>query len=878
MIQIPKPEFPRPDRTRGRWLNLNGEWDFRLFPAGEEEAEKRFAPSRADYDRRITVPFSWTCPLSGVRENVAGVGWYRREAAFEPRGRLFLCFGGVDYTADVYVNGAPAGRHAGCYGGFELEVTDLWKPGRNVIEVRAEDYRRGTQFYGKQGYGDIQGIWQTVWLEDRPQNYIERFHIRPSLSGEVKVHVWAQAPDGETVSARFDGGCWQGAVKGSEADITISLEKPRLWSPEDPCLYEGSLTLGEDEVGTYFGVREIASGHVGGREYPWILLNGKPVYLQGTLDQAFNPDGFFTYPSDAEMRAEIWRLKRLGLNMVRVHIKPEEPRKLYWMDKLGILLMEDISCFWGEPVPEAREAYEREMTEIMARDINHPALFAWVMFNETWGLRNKEDDGRAIYRKETQEWVRSIYRKAKAVDPDRLVEDNSPCASDHVETDLDTWHFYLNTYEVVRDHIRHVVDNTYVGSEFNYIGGNRQTDVPLMNSECGMVWGVENSAGDSDLAWHYHYMLNEYRLHDKICGFVFTEFHDVVNEFNGYYRIDSTDKDFGYQDFCRGMSLKDLHVEDFVATDCAPVTTREPGETVAVPLVISSFTDRRHDQACRLDWELWHDGPQGRVTDASGELALEPFGYGATPLGGLSVTMPRENAVAVLSLYLRDARGAVVSRNFVTFDVQAPLPEGVIDVPPASGRAEGFDPVWTALNGDKLCLGGSGEVSFDVTLPEGAPEPGGLTIIMEAGAKRVLTRDRKAQGKDQADLDFMHGILVDRGAFDNSYWMTDESRCPAEVEALIDGEPIRAFTLPNDWADARGVLSWRYQREERHLDEAGSYGDLVCLPVPSRLVPRVVRAGRFTLTLRVRNGGGLALYGRRSGRYPVGLWVKAEKL
>ena len=138
----------------------------------------------------------------------------------------------------------------------------------------------------------------------------------------------------------------------------------------------------------------------------------------------------------------------------------------------------------------------------MHRDLNHPSIYAWVVFNESWGLLDKQDSQK-IYLPETQEWVRDMYHKAKAIDPERIVEDNSPCRFDHVETDINTWHFYLNTYEVVRDHIRKVVESTYPGSEFNYIGGNKQTDAPLMNSECGMVWGVENSAGDSDLAWQY---------------------------------------------------------------------------------------------------------------------------------------------------------------------------------------------------------------------------------------------------------------------------------------------------------------------------------------------------------------------------------------
>ena len=874
MNTIPRPEFPRPEKRREKWLNLNGPWEFELFAEGKEEEEKSF--ERIEYSRTIQVPFSWVCPLSGIRENVAGIGWYRRTVSFETSGRVFLCFGAVDYKADVYVNGRHAGSHQGGYSYFELEVTALWQQGENTIEVRAEDYRRETQLYGKQGYGEIQGIWQTVWLEERPQAYIRDWRTTTHMDGRVEIAVEADAPDGSVVTASFDGSCWEAVIHEGKADLAVTLANPRLWSPEDPHLYEGSLKLGDDEVFTYFGVREISSVKYDGRGYQWITLNGKPIYLNGTLDQAFNPKGHFTYPTDEDMYKEAWRLKRLGLNMVRIHIKPEEPRKLYWMDKLGILVMADIPCFWGAPIEEARKAYEQEMPEIMTRDMNHPSIFAWVVFNESWGLLDRDENNEKVYLPQTQEWVRSIYRKAKELDPGRLVEDNSVCRYDHVETDINTWHFYLNSYPVVRDHIREVVAKTYPGSDFNYIGDNRQTDAPLMNSECGMVWGVDNSAGDSDLAWQYHYMLNEYRLHEKICGFVFTEFHDVVNEFNGYYRIDDTDKDFGYQDFCRGMSLRDLHAADFVAVDCAPVRTAQAGSEMTTPLVLSSFSDAHHGQSCKLRWELWHDGLEGRVSDEKGERAIPAFGFGTTPLGELTVKMPSENALAVLSLYLVDEKGSVISRNFTTFDVRAEWGSNLVEIPVCSGKPEGFSITWNALLNDKLCMGGKGEVSYEVALPACEKPASEMILHFEASSKRVLNKDRKIIGDPEVDGSFMRGYLVDRGSFENSYWMTDDSRFPSSVEVLVNGMSVQTISLENDWADARGVLSWLRQPNHRKLDEAGSYGESKRVLIPSNLVPAIQRAGKLTVSFRVLNDGGLALYGRECGRYAHGLMLELK--
>ena len=265
--------------TRHAALNLNGDWDFKLFPAGEEAAEQTFADGRADYDRTIVVPFSWVAPLSKVQENVAGIGWYRRTVRFAPKGRLFLCFGAVDYVADVYVNGAHAGHHQGGYTYFELDVTALWHEGANVVEVRAEDYRRETQTHGKQGYGETQGIWQTVWLEDRPQAYIEDFRIVTKCSGDVQITAQVQGPDGATLTAAFDGRAFSKALDlpAGEASVELdfALENPRLWSPDEPNLYEGELRLGEDCVSTYFGVREIEAKCAPGKDYPWIYLNGR---------------------------------------------------------------------------------------------------------------------------------------------------------------------------------------------------------------------------------------------------------------------------------------------------------------------------------------------------------------------------------------------------------------------------------------------------------------------------------------------------------------------------------------------------------------------------------------------------------------------------
>ena len=869
-------EYPRPDMERGDWLNLNGLWEFMLFTPDDAEAEKAFVEDRATYKRNITVPYSWVSPLSGIGENVKGVGWYRKTVNFEKRGRVFLCIGASDYQTDIYLNGRLAGSNQGGYNQIDVDLTELWQDGPNTIEIRAEDMRCETQTYGKQGYGDIQGIWQTVWLENRPEQYIRNFRFTTYISGDVALDVCADAPDGAEVAASFDGKRFTGAVAGGKAHIDMKFEAPRLWSPESPELYEGCITLGEDCVKTYFGIREIGSASFGKRDFKWITLNGKPVYVNATLDQAFHNEGHFTYPDDDSMRDEAWRLKRLGLNAVRIHIKSELPRKLYWMDKLGVMVIADIPCYWGAPNEEARTNYEREWPRTFDRDFNHPAIVQWVMFNESWGLLDRKDDGTGVadvtrkseYTHFTQEWVRSVYLAAKRNDPTRIIEDNSPCQYDHVQTDINTWHFYINGYENVREHIANVVRNTYKGSRFNYIGDNAQTDAPLMNSECGMVWGVDTSAGDSDLSWQYHYMLNEFRLHEKLCGFVFTEFHDVINEFNGYYRIDDTDKDWGYEDMCRGMTLRDMHAPDFLAVDCPPCRVTGPGEAVSVPLVLSSFTDLHHASGLKCEYELWHDSTDGRVCDAKGELDIAPFDYGTTQLGALNLRMPKENAVAILSLWLKDSSGKCVSRNFTTFDVRAALPAGVTELSPSAATVSNCEHTWLTHAGEKLCAAGNAEITFEI--PVKATSADYMTIYFEAGSKRLLKKDLPGAQTYGNGLAMMRGARVERGLFINSYYMTDEDELLSVAQVLIDDQHICHITTADDSADCRGVLSFANQKDDRRLYEAGSYGELKRIQVPSRLIPAILKRGSLKLTLKSGENG-IALYGRGSGRYATGI-------
>ena len=866
-----KKAYPQPDFARNEWLNLNGSWEFSF--------------DTPDLDQTIEVPYPWGSPLSGIEESRDATAYYHRTVRWNPAGeRIFLIFGAVDYTCEVTVNGVSVGTHRGGYSRFEFDVSDLWKREEdNEILVCATDTAQRSQTYGKQGYGDARGIWQTVWLEARPAAYIRSFFVQTKLDGTVTYDVeLSPAAEGQILTADFAGVHAEASVQNGQARLVMNIENPALWSPEDPYLYEGTLAVGGDVVSTYFGIREIGTDVFGANNRRYITLNGKPYFINGVLDQSFNPQGFFTLPSDEDCREEILRAKRLGINMMRIHIKAEDPLKLYWADRLGMLIMADIPCFWGDPTEDTKAQYEIEMEDQIVRDRNHPALFYWVVFNESWGLFSHGTDasgnGISEYTKETADWVVKCYHRVKEMDPTRLVEDNSVCKRDHTVTDVNSWHFYSNGYTRVKGVIDDFCNTAYIGTQANYKEGYTMGDVPCMNSECGAVWGVKGNAGDSDIAWQYKYMINEFRLHDKLCGFIFTEFHDVVNEFNGYYKINNDDKDFGYGDF--GMNLRDLHSQDYLGADFAPMTTVNPYDTVSIPLVASSFTDARHGRTLRVDWQLTVMDPlDGDYIADSGEYQLVWSGYGAFPAGEIHLEMPAHDGTAVLSWALMDGDETVM-QNYLLFDIDGGKREDALVLEPSDFASSGFAKAFAVQQGNKLNgLGGSGCFTAEICAEDipGFAEADNLRIVLEASTRAAMTRDYpEDMVEKKVDLDYMLGYRCDAGENRNTFPQTDSVKNPGMLEVLIDGAAVKRMWLEDCPADARGMLSHHYQPDDQLLDEAGSYGYLCDIAVPSALLFKLKEKDTFTLTVRMCDDCGLSLYGRRSGRYGIGVVLRAE--
>ncbi len=917
---IPLPEHPRPDFERAAWINLNGEWNFQ-FDAANEGVRSGWAARTEGWTQRITVPFPWGAPLSGVKSE-ADIAWYQRNITIPEAWRgqkVFLVVGASDWVTQGWLDGRQLGTHRGGYTPFEFELTPhvTWGQPQSVV-LRVDDTPQPFKLEGKQGYGPAKGIWQTVYLEARPVVHLQRVHFTPDVDRGA-VHVRATlsepAPAGAALRLHFKTGGQPVAtlpVAAGSTDVhaTVSLTQPRLWSLEDPFLYEldvsvGAAAGGADRVSTYFGLRKINVVNLPGTDFPYVALNGKPVYLQLSLDQSYHPEGFYTFPTDQFMRDEILRSKRLGLNGNRVHIKVEVPRKLYWADKLGLLIMADLPNSWGEPSAEAKQESDYTLRQMIDRDFNHPSIFSWVVFNETWGLQTKQPDGQKVYLPETQAWVVDMYRLTKALDPTRLVEDNSPNLRDHTETDLNTWHDYLPGY-AWREQLDQITRDTFPGSTWNFIGGRKQDRQPLLNSECGNVWGYDGSTGDVDWSWDYHIMLNEFRRHPKVAGWLYTEHHDVINEWNGYFRYDRTEKFTGLEEFVPGMTLRDLHSAWYVAPGGDLCRETAPGATVEVPIHLSALTSEMPGASVVLrsrlhGWDFL--GRHETYGESTQRLRVQP--WMARDLAPLRVTMPEKRALAVLAMTVETDAGLVLHRNFTTFTVGggeaarserrmagggvpaeagatskavAPALAGtgsthLLRFAPASfADARWSQKQWAVLDGRKVNGAGHGHFEYHVAWPDGlAPaQVGGATLVFEASAKRLHGKDRP--GATYAEADFMRGAgSHDPSANPNSYPMTDTTPFPSEVRVRINGIAAETLPLRDDPADHRGVLSWHAQLRDKKLREAGSYGYLLQVTLPAEAWRRAAAEKRFVVRFEVDPAlpGGLAIYGEKFGRYPL---------
>jgi hypothetical protein len=866
----PLPEHPRPDLERVQWLNLNGYWDFTFDST-------RTVPSR--FANKILVPFPWGSALSEVKDE-ADVAWYHKEIKIPATWtgkRIFLNIGASDWETSIYLDGVKIGNHQGGYTPFDAELAGV-KPGStHHIAIRADDKRRMFTLYGKQGYGNARGIWQTVYLEARGANFIDHYAVNPDIDAkkaQVKVYLGATVSKEQVVQVKLSNG--QSAVVKipagkQEGNVDIDIKAMHLWSLEDPYLYGLTMTSGNDVVKGYFGMRKISVVNLPGSKIPYIGLNNKPIYVQLALDQSYHPTGFYTFPSDQFMKDEIVRSKRIGLNGIRTHIKVDVPRKLYWADKLGLLVMSDLPNSWGDPDADMQKESEYTLHELIKRDYNHPAIFSWITFNETWGLFTHKDK-KSIYTPETQKWVASVYHLAKKLDPTRLVEDNSVCCGrGHTETDINSWHAYQAGYEWDKLLDEHSA-KTYPGSSWNFENGYQQGSQPMINSEFGNVWGYQGSTGDVDYTFDYHKAMNSFRNHPKMAGWLYTEHHDVINEWNGYYKFDRTEKETGLDAIVPGMSLLDLHSPFYLSTGQEITWAGKAGQKIKIPLHLSSLTDKSGSLKLKMTLSGINAAgeKQNHWTNSS---MLNYAAWDVKALDSVQVILPADKSINTLAFELSDAAGKVVHRNFVHLIVEEgntqPAKGQLISVPVEKySLASWPKKQWTGVLGHKLNGAGAGYFEYEIPFPtSGTADIKQVRFLVEASAKPILGKDRDDAGK--MDGDYMLGKgTFDPGVNPNAYPQTDRYTTPAKLKVSANGVLAKETVLADDPADHQGILSWHYQARNNKLDEAGTYGYLVQGVIPASAWQQAAKTGKLVLRFESTEGG-LSLYGDQSGRYVI---------
>ncbi|RXZ78569.1 glycoside hydrolase family 2 [Paenibacillaceae bacterium] len=569
-MAVMRTEYPRPQFVREQWLCLNGEWEFCFDDGDIGEDEHWYAAERKDrFDRKIQVPFVFQSKLSGINDpSFHDIVWYR--TSFEVpanwnKKRIILQFGAVDYLAKVWVNGQLAVVHEGGHTPFSADITPFLQEGSNAIVLRVQDFSRDTALpRGKQYwledsasifYTRTTGIWQSVWLEPVETTHIRKVKLTPDIDrNEIQLHTFLEGWKADDqlklqVKITFDGQLIaqdEYVLNRAEQQRSIGLHDfaehglGRLWSPEHPNLYDIKIQLIRsseqilDEAESYFGMRKVSV--VDG---VW-CLNNRPYFQRLVLDQGYFPDGVLTAPSDDDLRKDAELTKQLGFNGVRKHQKMEDPRFLYWCDKLGLLV-------WGEAAnaydysEEYVHRFTKEWLEAVERDYNHPCIVTWVPLNESWGIPNVLND------KRQQQHGLAMYHMTKSLDQSRFVVYND--GWEQMTTDLATIHDYESRQEVLEQRYASVEStlNAMPAGRRIFVGGASYQGQPILISEFGGIafkksdwegWGYSGADNEEDFLRKLKAVVDPMFSSPVIQGYCYTQLTDVEQEINGLLTYD----------------------------------------------------------------------------------------------------------------------------------------------------------------------------------------------------------------------------------------------------------------------------------------------------------------------------------------------------
>ncbi len=547
-INCPLSEYPRPQLVRDSYFCLNGKWDYSITPMSLDTPV---------YEGKILVPFSPETILSGVERILMPDEflYYRRYFSIPEkfnRGRIILNFGAVDYECCVFLNGNAVGEHCGGYYPFCFDITPFLIDGENELVVKVSDptdtrpISHGKQKLSRGGifYTPQSGIWQSVWIESVPKNYITSLFITPNIDqDEVKIHIKSNTGChiGGTVKV-LDGENILCEGEATDGICILKLKNYELWSPENPKLYGLEITVGEDTVLSYFGMRKFSVGK-DSNGVPRIMLNNKPYFHNGLLDQGYWPDGLYTSPSDEAMIFDIKEAKSLGFNMLRKHIKIEPMRWYYHCDRLGMLVWQDMvnggmganilsNCirgFLGIPTDDknysrhgredadGREEYYKDTERTVLTLYNCVSVAVWVPFNESWG----QFDALAV-----TDFVRSL-------DSTRPI-DHASGWHDMGGGDFKSLHIYFTPISIPKKD-KH--GRTVVLSEFG--GYSAGIEGHVFNKSKSFGYRKFKDTLSLEKAYHKLYEKKIIPLISKgLSAAVYTQLSDVEDEINGLYTYD----------------------------------------------------------------------------------------------------------------------------------------------------------------------------------------------------------------------------------------------------------------------------------------------------------------------------------------------------
>ena len=516
-------EYPRPQMRRDSWMSLNGMWKL-----DGEDIRVPFPPQSklSGYEKKIKDSFTYEKTFT-LSEDVCGE-------------RILLHFGAVDQIAEVILNGKSLGVHEGGYLAFSYDVTECIKRvGENILQVKVTDKLSLEYPYGKQckkrggmWYTPVSGIWKSVWLETVPDKYIERIKLTPDLNG-VDVEVVGNVSGFEVCVKMPEGMVLEKTYEGNKGRIEIPKEAVLFWTPDVPHLYEMTVIAGKDKVETYFALRTIEIKKMDGVNR--VCLNGEPIFLHGVLDQGYFPEGIYLPAEEAEYDKDILRMKELGINLLRKHIKVEPDYFYYACDKLGMLVMQDMvnngpySFIKDTALPtvgfkkrgdktglsgKRKEIFIKHVEDTIEQVYNFPSVVAYTIFNEGWGQFESDH----------------MYDHVKSLDNTRLADSTSGWFAQN-KNDFDSEHIYFKAISV------------------------EPKDRPMFMSECGgysmaveghyySKYNVYGYGGSESAEKLTEDILNLYDVMilpaapKGMCGCIYTQLSDVEDEINGLYTYD----------------------------------------------------------------------------------------------------------------------------------------------------------------------------------------------------------------------------------------------------------------------------------------------------------------------------------------------------